>query len=145
MMRLINRDTDYAVRALSAISRYPDQWISVSDLVEMLDVPKPFLRKILQKLQVRGVLASNKGKKGGFSLKRSAESIYLLELLEIFHGKFEVSDCFVNKNLCSDMSTCILKTKVSEIKKYIVKELQSITLASLLPQSIAPKERGCHG
>lgn len=143
-MKLINRDTDYAVRALSIMCRHPDQSMSVSELVKVLDVPGPFLRKILQKLRSGGVLASAKGKGGGFLLSRSAENIYLLELLEIFHGKFDVSDCFVNKKVCSDMATCILKTKVSEIKTYIAKELRSITMASLLP-SIKTKEGGCRG
>ena len=55
-MRLINRNTDYAVRAISYISRQEEKVISVSELVEKIKVPRPFLRKILQILNKKGIL-----------------------------------------------------------------------------------------
>jgi Rrf2 family protein len=67
-MKLINRDTDYAVKALLYITKKKPERISVSELVNVLDIPKPFLRKTLQTLNREGVLNSSKGKVGGFGL-----------------------------------------------------------------------------
>ena len=55
-MKLITRDTDYAVRALVFIAKQKEEIVSVRDLVEKLKIPKPFLRKILQLLNKKGLL-----------------------------------------------------------------------------------------
>ena len=70
-MRLITRNTDYAVRALSYISRQEEKVISVSELVKKIKVPRPFLRKILQTLNKKGILISYKGQGGDSSWLRS--------------------------------------------------------------------------
>ena len=70
-MKLINRDTDYAVRALSYILRRKDKIVTAAELVRELDMPRPFLRKILQSLNKNGFLKSQRGKGGGFILAPS--------------------------------------------------------------------------
>ena len=65
-MKLITRDTDYAVRALCFIGQRQKRLISASELVANLKIPRPFLRKILQTLNREGILNSYKGKGGGF-------------------------------------------------------------------------------
>ena len=46
-MKLINRDTDYAIKALMRIARNDSGKISVSQLSRELGIPYSFLRKIL--------------------------------------------------------------------------------------------------
>src|SRR3990167_7673473 len=85
-MRLINRNTDYAVRAISYISRQEEKVISVSRLVERLNAPRPFLRKILQILNKKGILISYKGQGGGFALAKKPQEIFLTDLIETLQG-----------------------------------------------------------
>ena len=49
-MKLITRDTDYAIRALCCIAGSGKKELSVRDLTDRLAMQRPFLRKILQKL-----------------------------------------------------------------------------------------------
>ena len=133
-MKLINRDTDYAVRALCYISQRQEKPVAVTDLVKELGAPRPFLRKILQRLQLRGVLKSYKGKEGGFMLNQPTETIYLLDLLEVFHGPMNICECVFNKKMCPEVVSCLLKEKIGNIKDYVAKELKAITIASLVPQ-----------
>ncbi|MCX5702041.1 MAG: hypothetical protein NTW64_03570 [Candidatus Omnitrophica bacterium] len=44
-MKLITRDTDYAIRALCYIAKNKNEIISVRELVTKLKIPRPFLRK----------------------------------------------------------------------------------------------------
>ena len=58
-MKLITRDTDYAIRALSCIAADKEKVYTVTELTKSLDVPRPFLRKILQILNHKGLLKSH--------------------------------------------------------------------------------------
>ena len=62
-MKLITRDTDYAIRALCFIAKEQDT-ISVAQLVNRMRMPRSFLRKLLQVLSSKGILVSIKGKGG---------------------------------------------------------------------------------
>jgi len=74
---LIARNTDYVIRSLRYIARHSNDMVSVSELVEDLKMPGPFLKKILQKLGKEGILRLCKGKNGGFALKARPENIYV--------------------------------------------------------------------
>ena len=131
-MKLITRDTDYAVRALCYIARRKNKIISVSDLVAELKIPRPFLRKLLQILNTKGLLDSYKGKGGGFVLAASPKKITLLNLIEIFQGPIQLSEHTLKKKMCPHIKTCALKRKLDIIEKYVILELKSINIAELV-------------
>ncbi len=131
-MKLITRDTDYAVRALCFIANRPEEIISVDDLVKGLKMPRPFLRKILQLLNKNGVLHSYKGQGGGFMLAMPADKTYVVDLIEIFQGQLKLNECLFKKRLCPNICVCKLRKKINSIEKNVLFELKSITVADLL-------------
>lgn len=130
-MKLITRDTDYAVRALCYIAKKKGV-ISAPEMVRQLKMPKPFLRKILQVLNKRGVLKSAKGIGGGFKLGVPADKIRLTDLMEIFQGPIDANECFFKKNICPDRASCPLRRKIDIIGKHVRNELGAVTIASLI-------------
>lgn len=135
-MKLINRDTDYAVKALMHIAKNSER-MSVSELAPKLDIPRPFLRKIFQILNKENILNSYKGKGGGFKLAKPSKDIYLKDLIKIFQGPIKLKECIFNQKICPDIRTCPLRKKISEIEKYVISELESVTLATLLEEGSA--------
>lgn len=131
-MKLITRDTDYATRALVFIAKNKQKIVSVSELVDNLDVPKPFLRKILQTLNRSHLLVSYKGQGGGFRLARKPNKIFLLDLMNIFQGNFKLNECILKNHRCPDMRKCSLRKKIDGIENYIMHKLKNISMASLL-------------
>jgi len=131
-MKLITRDTDYAVRALTYIANHKDKTISVSELVEVLRIPRPFLRKILQILNKKRILKSLKGQGGGFNLALAPDKIFIADLMEIFQGPLKINECIFKKRICPGRNLCILKMKIDAIEDYVIKQLRSITLEALL-------------
>lgn len=131
-MKLITRDIDYAIMALIFMAQQKEIKTSVSDLVSELKIPRPFLRKILQILNKKRILKSYKGQGGGFLLATSPDRIFLVDLIEVFQGPFKINECFLRKKICPDVRTCILKKKIEHIEEYVVLELSSINIASLL-------------
>ena len=131
-MSLMNRNTDYAVRAICFIAQKPDKIIPADDLVQDLKISRPFLRKILQILNKKKILKSYKGKNGGFKLAVPPEKLFLIDVMKIFQGKFKLKDCLLSKNICPNRARCSLRRKLSEIEQYVAAELEAISISSLL-------------
>ncbi len=131
-MKLMTRDTDYAVRALCFIARSKEKILTAADLVSALRMPQPFLRKLLQKLNKAGILASYKGAGGGFLLDEAPHSITLLRLITIFQGDFELSECLFKKRSCPGQDTCLLRAKIKVIERRVAAELKKINIGSLI-------------
>ncbi|MCM8801277.1 MAG: Rrf2 family transcriptional regulator [Candidatus Omnitrophica bacterium] len=131
-MKLITRDTDYAIRILCFMVEEPNKIFTTKDLVKKLNIPYPFLRKILQILHKNNILEAFKGKRGGFLLKKSIDEIYLLDLMNIFQGKFSLSQCLFKKKPCPRIDSCKLRKKLKKMEGYLLSELKRISLGSLL-------------
>jgi Rrf2 family protein len=131
-MKLITRDTDYALRAIGFIAKNNKSLVSVSELVRCLKIPRPFLRKLLQILNKKRVLKSVKGKGGGFSLALYPDKIFLLDLMRIFQGPLKINECTFKKRTCPNIKICRLKKRLDNIQNYVISELKSITIADLL-------------
>jgi Rrf2 family protein len=131
-MKLITREIDYAVRALKYIAEKGKEKVPVAELVEDLGITRPMLRKIMQELAKAGMVVSYKGNNGGFTLSKRPGDIYLLELVEIFQGKFSLNECVLNKGICPNRKSCILKGKIEDIEENVKRQLESINLKSLM-------------
>jgi len=135
-VKLITRNTDYAIRALCYIAEQKQEIISADRLVKSLEIPRPFLRKILQTLTKAGLLNSSKGKDGGFSLAVSPEEITLIEVMKIFQGPIRLSEHKFKKNDCPHIKDCLLKKKIDEIEKEVIAKLKAITISSILKKEV---------
>ena len=131
-MKLITRNTDYAIQALCCIAGNKREVISADYIVKALDMPRPFLRRILQKLNKEGILCSYKGKGGGFALAIPPKKIIITDLMKIFQGPLKLNECTFRKNICPNIKECILKKKIDKIEKEVIFSLKKITVASLL-------------
>ena len=131
-MKLINRDADYALKALLALAVRPRDVTAVSELTEELDVPRPYLRKIMQRLAQEKVVLSFKGKGGGFRLARSAGDIALADVIRTFQGRISLHDCLFRERLCPDIKTCPLRKTIGRLEDRLVRELETLSIASVL-------------
>jgi Rrf2 family transcriptional regulator, iron-sulfur cluster assembly transcription factor len=84
---LYSRSVEYAIRSFAYLARVPDgQFAMARHIAEEEQIPAHFLAKILQELTRKGLLRSNKGPSGGFSLRVPASQIKLLHLVEALDG-----------------------------------------------------------
>ena len=131
-MKLLTRDTDYAVRAICCMASKPGQLITVKKLADDLKMPRAFLRKILQRLNKVGLVRSTKGSGGGFRLSGDPRKITLADLIEAFQGPLSINECTFKKRACPNRRECPLKSKIEEIEDYVAAELRSTSIGSLL-------------
>jgi Rrf2 family protein len=130
-MKLITRNTDYAIRAICCIAKQ-DKIVTVPELVKVLGVPRPFMRKILQQLSKEKILESYKGSCGGFKLKLQPEKIFIIQIMNIFQGQVGLNGCFLKKNICPNKGKCVLRKKIHGIENNVLTQLRQINIASLI-------------
>ena len=131
-MKLIKRDTDYAVNALCYFAKQKKKVVSSDELVNRLKVPRPYMRKILQQLSRGGILLSVKGQGGGFILSQKLDHISLSDLINLFQGPTQLSNHLLNKRPCPESKNCRLKKKLDRTEKLIFSVLESTKISSLL-------------
>ncbi len=134
-MKLITRDTDYALRAICFMVGRCKKKVTVGELAEELKMPRPFLRKILQQLNKSGILSSYRGGRGGFVISKDLSSLTLLDLIEVFQGPFTLNECNFKKKECPNTKSCPLREKICEIEEYVLTKLKSVNLESLLAEA----------
>lgn len=129
-MELIHRNTDYALRALISMSRNGDRTWSVRNLARETKISDAFLRKIMQKLSRAGIVFSQRGAVGGFSLTRKADKIKVLEVMEALQGPVAINRCFLDRS-CPRFNDCELRENLRKPQLELVNVLGKTTLEQL--------------
>jgi len=90
----LTRAADYGVRVMIHLAGAdPRARVSLTELSEAADVSPAFLSKVLQRLVRSGLVASRRGKKGGFELLARDRTVSLLEILQALDGVPELNVC----------------------------------------------------
>jgi len=131
-MKLINRDTDCAVQAILYIARSHKEVVDTALIENELSLPRPFLRKILQRLRKQGILESVRGNHGGFRLRQTIDKIFLSDVIRIFQGKLTFTECLFRKQVCRNVHDCSIRRKLEEIEQSFLRKIMTVTIAELM-------------
>jgi Rrf2 family protein len=86
-MLSITTKSPYAVSALVELHRQGASCpVPIAELARRREIPVQFLEQLFATLRRAGILRSQRGVKGGYSLARPAETITVLELVELLDG-----------------------------------------------------------
>ena len=133
-MKLLTKDTDYAVRAIVYLARNSDGYKSSREISESEGIPLQFLRRILQKLTRAGLITSREGVAGGVKLDAKPGRIRVSDIIKIFQGDIELSECMFRKRLCAHRATCVLRARIQSIEAMVNKEFEKVTIATLVSE-----------
>ncbi len=87
---IYSKSSEYAIRATIHLAQLPDgDHAMAKEIAQQEEIPAPFLAKILQELARKGILRSVKGPAGGFTLKKKASEIRLLDIVGAIDGHDE--------------------------------------------------------
>lgn len=116
---MLSNTCKYAIRSVVYLSVYASDTkkIGVKEISEALDIPSPFLGKIMQTLARKKILNSIKGPHGGFSLGRPAVDISIMDIVQIIDGTDIFDICLVRTTHCSDEEPCGIHDKITALRK----------------------------
>jgi Rrf2 family protein len=77
----------YAVVAMAELARSGAAPVPIAQIAERREMPVQFLEQLFSTLRRDGLLQSQRGVKGGYSLARPPEEITVLEVVQSLDGK----------------------------------------------------------
>jgi Rrf2 family protein len=125
----------YGLRALVELARADGEQLTAADLATRADAPRKFLEAILLSLSRAGIVASRRGKFGGYVLARPPESISFAQVIRIIDGPLALAPCvsrtaFRKCDDCPDLATCSLREALLRARDATAQVLDSYSLAA---------------
>ena len=131
---LLTKKTEYALLSLISIAK-SDSPKNVDELSKELNIPKPYLAKILQSFAKKDILNSYKGVNGGFNLRVPSDKLTILKISEISEDKApSVFECSPSLESCPSQkaSQCDLWPVLNKLQHKIDDFLSSLTLKDII-------------
>src|SRR5215211_3009396 len=77
----------YAVVGLAELARSGNRPVPIAQIAERRDMPVQFLEQLFTTMRRAGLLQSQRGVKGGYTLARPADRITVLEVVQALDGR----------------------------------------------------------
>ncbi|AEI38030.1 RrF2 family transcriptional regulator [Zymomonas mobilis] len=132
-MLSLSQSAGYAVLALSALYTDSGKLTMAREIAEKANIPRPYLNKILGRLQEAGLITAKRGQNGGLKLTRPSESISVLEVVKAIDGINWANRCFLGLPGCSDKHPCPMHSFWLKARPAIEQQLQEMTLDKVRP------------
>jgi Rrf2 family protein len=130
---------DYGLMAVHFIAAHRDEGaVSAKRIAEEFRIPPERLAKILQRLAKKKLIASHNGPKGGYVLTRHPTEITVGQVVRALEGPVNVVSCMSEHDDCPQFARCNLRRPVQKIQASISHVLDSMTLAELGAEPVAP-------
>src|SRR5690554_5281349 len=134
---MLSKKTKYGLKAMAYLARNVEvQPILISEISREESIPQKFLEGILLDLKNNGLLASKKGKGGGYYLIKPANQISIAAIIRILEGPIALLPC-VSLNYyqkcddCLDEENCSLNRVMVQVRDKTLKVLESQSLEDL--------------
>ncbi len=124
--------------ALVHLAKHQDEGpVLISKIAEEENIPQKFLEAILLDLKKDGMLASKKGKGGGYYLIKSTDEVNMADVMRLFDGAIALLPCVTFKYYerceeCKDEETCGIRDTFMEVRNQTVDILKASTLSQIL-------------
>lgn len=140
--KMISQKAKYALRALIALAKShgDDGTQFISDIAEEQRIPKKFLEQILLDLKHHGIVASRRGKAGGYMLLKGPSAITFGEVLRIVDGPIAPLPCLSRMAYrrcedCRDEEGCEVRRVFARVADTTRRVLDGTTIADCIDSS----------
>lgn len=131
MLRL-SRLADYGVMVMAHVAADPDGAHNAADTAAATGLPGPTVAKIMARLAKGGLLASQRGARGGYRLAQPAEAITVAAIITALDGPIALTQCSSSgPSACDRENLCVSRRGINRINTAIRGALEGVTLAEL--------------
>jgi FeS assembly SUF system regulator len=129
----LSKTTDYGIVLMARLARLGDENpLNARELAEDAELPVPMVSKVLKALAREGLLISQRGSKGGYSLARAPEQLPVSEMIRVLEGPVALTDCAIGPARCEHESGCAVREPWQRINRVVERALSDVTLADLV-------------
>lgn len=134
MLQLTKR-TEYGLIALIHMADRPGHVVSVREVGEHYPIPRRLLAEVVKDLARGGLVESQRGAAGGYTLARSADRITLGDVVVALEGAPLVASCDTHGDVagspCDVESVCPIRSPLQRLREGLWKLMERTTLRSL--------------
>src|SRR5437660_11726198 len=104
---------------------------SAKDVADAYGILQEALAKILQRLAKAGLLHSQHGINGGYTLARDAAKISAFEVIRTIDGPLFITSCITVRGECDQTDRCTIREPLRRVNDSIEQVLRSISISEM--------------
>ncbi len=134
---MLSNTSKYAIRAVIYLAVHAEkgQKIGIKKISEALEIPSPFLGKILQVLVRRKILSSTKGPNGGFGIGKKPTQVTLYDVIIEMDGDSLFNSCLLGAGNCDSSKKeggyCAMHNEFSDVRQQMIELYKTKTVGEL--------------
>jgi Rrf2 family protein len=128
----LTRAADYAVRVMLHLCTLPARERALLPALALAtDAPESFLSKVLQALSRARLIASRRGKSGGFEILPQGRQASIREVIEAIDGPLHLNVCLISKLSCARKAWCPAHSVWARAQRAMLDVLSSAVISEL--------------
>ena len=134
---MLSQTVEYALRAVVTLASADGKPMVTANLAKKTDVPMGYLYKVLQQLGRKDLVQSQRGSKGGFTLRKKPADITLLEIINAVDPFKRIHRCPMEQVQEVDV-LCPLHHRIDEAMGALETAFRTTTVEELLCDAERP-------
>src|ERR1700732_3266637 len=140
-MLKLTKKADYALMAMKHLAEHADEGAcSAKDVADSYGIPLEALAKILQRLVKAGLLHSQHGMNGGYTLAREGRTISALEVIQAIEGPLFITSCVTVRGEWGHTDRCTIREPLRRVNESIEQVLRRISISEMREETHAHEE-----
>ena len=146
---MISQSAEYSLRAVLCLAGEPDgRPLTTQQIADRARIPAGYLAKVLQVLGRAGIVTSQRGLNGGFSLAVAPDALTLLAIVAAVEPSRRITECPIG-HPDHVLSLCPLHRRLDSAAAGVERILRETTIADILAESLGQplckhdKKEGC--
>jgi len=139
-MLKLTKKADYGLIAMRHLAQRSGLGAcSAKDLAQIYGMPHEALAKILQRLTKAGLLVSQYGTNGGYTLARDPRTITAFEVIRAIDGPLFMTSCSTTVHGCGQSPRCTIREPLRKVSRSIEEVLDRLTIWEMTESEHAPQ------
>jgi len=131
-MLKLTKKADYGLMAMRHLAEHADEGAcSAKDVADSYGIPQEALAKILQRLAKAGLLHSQHGINGGYTLARDPNTISAFEVIRAIDGPLFITSCVTVRGECGQSDRCNIREPLRKVNSSIEEVLRRIKISEM--------------
>ncbi|MGA7294324.1 MAG: Rrf2 family transcriptional regulator [Terriglobales bacterium] len=144
-MLKLTKKADYGLMAMKHLAEHADRGAcSAKDVAEAYGIPQEALAKILQRLAKVGLVRSQHGMNGGYTLTRDPRMISAFEVIKAIDGPLFITSCVTVRGECGQSDRCTIREPLRKVNESIEQVLKNIKISQMKEEQEVLDVTGAH-
>lgn len=123
----------YGTRAILDLAVHYDEGpVVMRDVSRRQEVSESYLENLMIPLRAAGLVRTERGSRGGYTLNRPPDRITLGEIIQTLEGSLAPVFCVDDPQLCHRSERCVTRTIWGKVHEAIAGAVDNITLADMV-------------